>query len=209
MFWLIENHFDKIALNRECYKSFRQYKDKAFQAETFRKANLNTPKTWHGSEIESLAKVLELPVIAKPRIGSRQRGIRVFDQAKRMREFFASTHKDVSTYIFQEYLEVAEEYRLIVLQDKLVGVVGKKIHLKEGGRIGVTVKEKVADLPAEVETAVLKAAKAFKVDFAGIDVVLTKDGNYSFIEINYSPQFSAFEEATGINVAKQVIDAIQ
>lgn len=55
----------------------------------------------------------------------------------------------------------------------------------------------------------MKLCQIQKIDIGGVDVAKTKAGEYYILEINRCPEFRAFSEATGINVANEIIDFIK
>lgn len=95
---ILKKYYENILLDRECYSKFPFYEDKLFQADFFIKLGITAPETFLGKNIN---KVLKFPVIVKPRIGSRSRGIRIFSKPKEMESFFAE--KDSLNYIVQRY----------------------------------------------------------------------------------------------------------
>jgi len=53
-----------------------------------------------------------------------------------------------------------------------------------------------------------RAARIAKNEIAGVDIMFKNKKPY-ILEVNGSPQFEAFEKATGINVAKEIIKYIE
>lgn len=60
------------------------------------------------------------------------------------------------------------------------------------------------EVPAEVASGCLALTAALGLDLAGIDLKFTPDGEVYCFEVNPSPAFSAFEEATGQPIAAAV-----
>ncbi|MBX5459417.1 MAG: ATP-grasp ribosomal peptide maturase [Thermogemmatispora sp.] len=56
-------------------------------------------------------------------------------------------------------------------------------------------------LPAEQEAACLALVGTFRLQFAAIDLVLTPEGEYVFLELNPNGQWGWLEEATGLPLA--------
>ncbi len=99
-----------------------------------------------------------------------------------------------------------EDIRAFIVGDRMVGAMKRRaapnewrsnIHL--GGR-GEKVK-----LDAGDEKMAIKAAKALKVEIAGVDLIETDDGFY-VIEVNASPGFKGLERATGVDVAQEIVE---
>ena len=49
-------------------------------------------------------------------------------------------------------------------------------------------------------------AKVCKLDYCGVDIMKDREGNNYILEVNRQCQFQGFEKATGINVAKAVVE---
>ena len=199
---ILKKYYKNISLDRECYSKFPFYKDKLFQTDLFIKLGITAPETFLGRNIKRL---LKFPVIVKPRIGSRGRGIRIFNESKEMESFFAE--KDLLDYIVQKYHKAKKEHRILILKHKILGVVDKHIHLKNEGKVGVRINKGVNDLPVKIKQDAIRITEELKADFVGVDVIHVENGEYYFLEANLSPQFHAFAKATGINVARKVISS--
>ena len=67
----------------------------------------------------------------------------------------------------------------------------------EGGKPEVN-QDKIGDLA-------LKAAKVFKAELAGVDLLADKD-KLMIIEVNRSPQFRIYDKFCKVNVADKIIN---
>lgn len=198
---ILKKYYENILLDRECYSTFPFYEDKLFQADLFIKLGITTPETFLGKNINRL--FLKFPVVVKPRIGSRGRGIRILKNPKEMEDFFAEKYP--LNYIVQKYHKAKNEYRILLLEHKILGMVSKNVYLKNKGKVGVIVNKVVSDLTEKIKKDAIRITKALKADFVGIDVIHAEDGKYYFLEANLSPQFGGFAKTTGVNVAKKII----
>ncbi len=105
-------------------------------------------------------------------------------------------------YMLQEYIVNTEDYRVMVLGDKVLGVMkratGDNPLLKN-----VFTK---TELPEYVLEKAVKAAKVCEIDIAGVDVVF-KEGVKEpyFWEVNRAPNYDRFMEVTGINVEEEIV----
>lgn len=197
---ILKKYYKNVALDRECYSKFPFYEDKLFQVDLFTSLGITTPDTFLGKNVSSFQ---EFPVIIKPRIGSRGRGILIFNKPKEMETFFAK--KDPLDYLIQKYHKAKSEYRILIFRHKVLGVVDKHIYLKGKGKIGVRTNKVVDDFPRKIKEDSIKITKRLRADFVGVDVIHTEDGKYYFLEANLSPQFGGFAKVTKINVASIVI----
>lgn len=163
---ILNKYYSQILLDRECYKNFPNYEDKLFQAKFFQKHKIPAPKFFTNA-------------IIKKRISSRNKGNFIIN----------------SKYFVQEYIDFKQDIRILILKNKILGIVQKK-----NNKIF-----KIANLPSKIKNQALKLVRLFKADFAGIDVIKSKNNKYYFLEINLSPQFKAFEKITKIDVVQEII----
>jgi glutathione synthase/RimK-type ligase-like ATP-grasp enzyme len=151
------------------------------------------------------------PVVGKPSSGKQGADvqlIRTLQEAKRYINVFFNKYREISTgLIFQKYIEVEKEFRVLVLDGKSLGVVEKTAvpntivrNAHKGSRFLAVSNELV-------ETFALKYAS--KKGLVGVDVAVTIDNEYFLIESNRAPQWQAFEEATGISVADEIMKILE
>ena len=62
-----------------------------------------------------------------------------------------------------------------------------------------------SNLPEEILEMCKKAKALRNTEISGVDVI-EHEGKYYVLEVNTSPQFQGFETATGINVAKEIVE---
>ena len=146
---------------------------------------------------ERIIKTLGLPLIAKEL--STQRGKGVFKIAS-AKDFDDLPMKDsrggLNQYFFQKYTDIGDEFRLLVLKEK-VGVWEKKIvtvkdEFRHNVSLGATEEFlKIRDLPPKLEKIAVDGAKALNVQIAGVDIATDKaTGECYLIEINRGPGFT-------------------
>ena len=147
--------------------------------------------------------------IFKAAVGSRGRevfDIRDFEEIGQMTE---KSGKEIYDYQLQKKINNQFDYRVIYLDGEIVGGI-KRIAPKDDFRTNISLGGKAEyfkDLPQEVKNMVLKIADLFKIDYGGIDIIQDLNtGRYYFLEINFSCQFRGFERATGINVARKIVE---
>lgn len=145
-----------------------------------------------------------LPYIIKGIKGSRGKDVFKITDISQIKDLVKKYGRGM--LLVQKYIPLIEDYRIIVLNGKIIGGIKRvaaprsfKTNISQGGRPEkIEVNKKMADIA-------LKAARVFNAEFAGIDLVKDKKGNYYIFEVNLFPIFEGFETATGINVAKEII----
>lgn len=127
--------------------------------------------------------------IIKKRLSSRGKGI-IFDK------------KDVSTgdnnYIIQEKINIEREYRVYVIFNKIFPIVSVKSSKTETTKIKVLNTE---NINKDLKNFVKKIIIDNKFDLIGLDIAFF-NGKYYLIEVNRSPQFTAFYRKTKKNLGE-------
>lgn len=170
-------------------------------------------------QAQNQEKILEgeyqfsFPIILKGSGGDR--GTRVYkaDDLKQLeklvRKLRTSETKEGKRYMIQEYIENDGDYRVLVLGEKVLGVMKRasanKKEFRNNYSAGGTVV--VADLPEEIKQLAVKAAKVCGLAVAGVDVAFRNfDMKKPVIwEVNKGPQFKGFMKATGIDVPAEIV----
>lgn len=208
----IKDFFNKNSLlDFNTLDKFPRYEDKLFQNIFFSKHKIKMVQFSHFSNLKGL-DTLKFPLIIKKRISSRGKAVFLVESKPFAKEFFKEHIKDkpLKDYIFEEYIPLEKDYRIMIINNKLIGSVLRKINIHAGKlkRVGVKVGVKI-NAPDEIKKMALKIAKLIECDFAGIDIFIGKDKKTHFGECNISPQFVSFEKNTKINVAGILMDFIK
>lgn len=151
-------------------------------------------------------KKFEYPLILKGSQGDRRTQVfKFFSDAswdKGWDTFLEREVKEGQRYMLQEYLVNKEDYRVMVLGDRVLGVMKRAVGTNERLKDVFT----KAELPDYVLTKAVAAAKACQIEIAGVDVVF-KEGikDPYFWEVNRAPNYTRFEEVTGIDVAEEIV----
>jgi len=163
------------------------------------------PSYFFNSSKTSLKDILEIisyPFILKPQMGFRGIGVTLIHTEEDFNEYLRhDTEKDL---IAQTYVEITEEFRVVTIGGKGLGVVLKKrntdISFSADMDIDVAVDE------PEILRFAEHAAQLEDADVYGADIARNKAGELFLIENNRCPNFITFREATGIPVEEKIID---
>jgi RimK family alpha-L-glutamate ligase len=195
---------------------------KAWQMLALKEAGIEVPKTIYGSLwylYEVMEKGIEgrkefnFPVIVKGSGGDR--GTRVFkadnlEQLEKLVRDLRKTETDEGKrYMLQEFIPNNGDYRVLVLGEKVLGVMKRssqninefRNNYSAGGSV------EIADLPEEIKQLAVKAAKVCGLAVAGVDVAF-RDNDFKkpvIWEVNKGPQFKGFMKATGIDVPVEIV----
>lgn len=203
------NKYYKHILNEKTAKRMLFY-DKLFQHYLLAKHGLPVISSllYTGRQLpDSVYSRFKTPYILKSIEGSRGRQVFLVDDKKeigpRIKEFGRGK------LLVQRYLPSKQDYRIIVIGNRVVGSM-KRVAAEGEFRANVSLGGTVESVKVskELRQLALRAAKVFNAEFAGVDVMKYK-GRYYLLEVNIFPMFAGFEEATGINVAKELVQYIE
>lgn len=163
-----------------------------------------------------IAANLEFPIILKGSGGDR--GTRVFkaDNLKELevlvRQLRKTETEEGKRYMLQEFIQNEGDYRVLVLGEKVLGVM-KRSRQKAGefrNNFSMGGKVEIADLPEEIKQLAVKAAKVSGLMIAGVDVIYDeRSGKAYILEVNKGPQFWGFMEATKIDVPREIVNYLK
>lgn len=101
-------------------------------------------------------------------------------------------HGKNTEYLFQGYYENDEEYRILVLKDR-VGAYERKIRTDPNefrSNVILGSREEFIDIkkiPLHIKNIAIKAAKALDIQIAGVDILIDKKGEVWVLEANRGP----------------------
>lgn len=156
--------------------------------------------------------ILSYPVIAKPDHGSQGKGIELISSAADY-----SKLKDVSTYVFQNYIPNDGDYRIFVVGGVAVDVVIRRAtakssksylnNLSQGGSVEALADKTFYHKLAKKAESI---AAAFNYTICGIDLVQNKDtGEIHFMEINSVPQWVMFAPALKQDISLHILHTLK
>lgn len=155
-------------------------------------------------EAEAFLTTASYPLIAKAIHGTGGNHVHKVlscDDALALREQY-----DREFVMYQQWIPITEEFRVLTLGDDVLGATKRTPtngDFRANAALGGTAEEAV--LTKDLADLALAAAKTLGQEFSGVDIAVA-DGKPYILEVNTSPGFSAFEDATDINVAKAFLE---
>jgi glutathione synthase/RimK-type ligase-like ATP-grasp enzyme len=146
------------------------------------------------------------PLVAK-KIGygsSKGKWVRKIYSKEDLYEFIQTAPDDV--FIIQKFIEIDFDTRVLVVGEKVLG--GFHRYKNEEDNFLTTAKagrRESAQLSDAQCRAALEATALQGLEIAGVDMFVV-NGTVYIIEVNCSPQFRVFDNQTGINTAKSILD---
>lgn len=206
---ILEKH---LLINR-CLARLPRAAEKSFQQEYVQKKT-KTIQCIPTFTFQSLQEVkaaiqdgtLRYPFIQKPNKGSKGEGVEMI----RSEEDCDRVVKDVGRQVYQNFIKNSGDYRVFILGGRMLGAVkrtasdgGHLNNISQGGTAEQTTDPKILARLRRIGTTV---ASIFELALCGVDVIYDEaSGEYFFLEVNTVPQWKGFQEATGIDVAGEIV----
>jgi ribosomal protein S6--L-glutamate ligase len=180
---------------------------KVYESYLLSQAGVASPLTMQIFKDENKKEVIQkikFPIIAKPIVGSKGRGVQKIDTQEELDKF--KIIEDVDKFLFQEYIPISYDIRVFVVGNKVLGAMKRHVQ-KDDFRSNASLGSEVEkmELTEALEKIALAAVSAYKYEVAGVDIVIHNNKEY-ILEVNNAPQWMAFKKVVEINPAKDIIE---
>ena len=185
--------------------------DKSMTSHLLQKEQVATVPSWTCESRESATQQLEMllsegkKVVLKPLFGSSGRGLRLIESI----EDLPGPEEVNHVYYLQEYIPSKDSYwrdwRVMVVDGRAIGAMERRSDR------WITNRAQGAEcLPArldvEPQRLAERAADAVGADYAGVDLICTKDGKWLVLEVNGVPAWQGLQAVSEENIAGQFAD---
>ena len=187
--------------------------DKFYTTALLQEAGLQVPDTVVCEGVdEAMAATLDMgDVIVKPIFGSMGRGMmRVNDPDIAYRVFRTLEQLQAVFYLQRAVDHGGRDVRVFVVSARAIGAIERRApdgdwrtNVSRGG------SARLVDLPAEWEQLALRAAVAVGADYAGVDLLPSRDGRVFVLEVNGIPGWRALQSAGQLDVADTIVDCLE
>jgi RimK family alpha-L-glutamate ligase len=187
--------------------------DKFYASALLQESGLPTPDTvvceGTSDAMDAVRKMGD--VVVKPLFGSMGHGmVRVSDPDVAFR-VFRSLEQVRSVFYVQRVIEHEGcDVRVFVVGGRMLGAIERRApdgqwrtNFTRGGSV------RPFDLPKNWEQLALRAASAIGADYAGVDLLPSRDGQVFVLEVNGIPGWQGLQQATGLDVAGAIVDHLQ
>jgi len=192
-----------------------QSRDKLLATQLFAKNDIHIPITGFAKsplDTKDLIKMVNgAPLIIKLLESTQGKGV-VLAETNKAAESVINAFKSVQTNILvQEFIKEAngQDIRCFVVNGKVVASMQRqaekgefRANIHQGG------KASKIKITAEERKLAIKAAKILDLPVAGVDIIRSNKGPL-LLEVNSSPGLEGIENATGLDVANIMIEAIE
>jgi RimK family alpha-L-glutamate ligase len=184
--------------------------DKFYTTALLQEAGLPTPETvvCEGAA-DAMAAVLAMgDVIVKPIFGSMGHGmVRMSDPDVAFRVVRALEQTRAVFYVQRAVDHNGCDVRVFVVGGRVLGAIQRhasngdwRTNVSRGG------SARPFELPPGWEQLALRAAAAVDADYAGVDLLPSRDGTVFVLEVNGIPGWRGLQQATGLDVAGVIVD---
>ena len=184
--------------------------DKFYTTALLQEAGLPTPETvvCEGAA-DAMAAVLAMgDVIVKPIFGSMGHGmVRMSDPDVAFRVVRSLEQTRTVFYVQRAVDHNGRDVRVFVVGGRVLGAIQR--HASDGDwRTNVSRggSARPFELPPAWEQLALRAAAAVDADYAGVDLLPSRDGTVFVLEVNGIPGWRGLQQATGLDVAGVIVD---
>jgi gamma-F420-2:alpha-L-glutamate ligase len=195
-----------------CSRSIEAVKDKLYAHQILTQMNMPIPRTMLARfpvDVQLVADQIGFPCVIKMLTGSYGEGVVLSSDPRSFQDLMEliSSLDRSQTLILQQYIgsRPGEDLRVWVVGGRVLGAMLRrstdgsfKANISRGGN------GQAHPLNPEIERLALGCAQALNLDIAGVDLLFHED-SYSVCEVNSAPGFEGFEAATGLNVARSVL----
>lgn len=203
----------KRTLINRCLAILPQATEKAFQQQHIQEKvpSIHCIQTFTFQSLQEIEAAirdgkLHYPFIQKPNKGSKGEGVELIEDEVILHR----VAKDINRQVYQNFIKNSGDYRALILGGRMLGAIKRTAkdggflnNISKGGKAEAVTDPKTLSKLRRIGTAV---ASAFKLTLCGVDIIHDEvSGEYFFLEVNTVPQWKGFQEATGINVADEII----
>ena len=187
-------------------------KDKLYAHQLLTQRNLPIPRTMlvrFPVDPQLVADQIGFPCVVKLLVGSYGEGIYLSRDPGSFRDLMelVSSLDRSPSLILQEYIgsRPGEDLRVWVVGGRVLGAMRRrstdgsfKANISRGG------DGELFALNSVIVELALASAAAVNLEIAGVDLLFDGD-HYCVCEVNSAPDFAGFEQATGLNVASEIL----
>ncbi|MFX1511929.1 MAG: RimK family alpha-L-glutamate ligase [Promethearchaeota archaeon] len=161
-----------------------------------------------------LLTIRNLPIILKPRNLFHGLGVVKVNDLKFLLEISEAlisisspSRRSIMIQEFIEHKKPHQDYRLFVINDKVIAAMTRTANHPDQWRTNVARGASVSEYnpTSEEKQLAVEATRILRLKIAGVDIIQDKDKNPFILEVNPCPGWKGIEEATGKNIAQDII----
>lgn len=166
------------------------------------------PKTQEYTFLDTVSNELGFPMVVKKVYGSLGEGVYLVKNRGELNKLYSEIYRN--PILFQEYIESSfgRSLRILIIDGKVFGGFVRYNHVDFRSNFGDTADGKTLDNSDKYFAFAQDISNKLDIEYAGIDLLFDKEENPILCEINSNAFFEEFENVTGLNVAKAIVEMI-
>jgi gamma-F420-2:alpha-L-glutamate ligase len=192
-------------------------RDKLHTHQILAQSGIDTPDTMLAKfpvDMKLIEETIGFPVVVKTLNGALGIGVFLIESQSAfsdLMELVGETNPNLQL-IFQKFVSVSKgrDLRLFVVDGEVIAAMerraqdgGFKANYSSGGSVHFF------DADDEAKEIAIKTSEVLNIDVGGIDLLFKEDGGYTICEANTFPGFKGLEKASGVNVARRILEVMQ
>ena len=212
----LTRHFESIGVyTLNSSQAITQSRDKLFSLQLLLKNGLDIPTTGFANSPIDTDDLIDMvggaPLIIKLLEGTQGTGV-VLAETKKAAESVINAFKALkANLLVQEFIKEAssKDIRCLVVNGKIIASIMREAQPGEfRANVHKGASTKSIKITPEERKMAIKSAKVLGLDVAGVDIIRSNKGPL-LLEVNSSPGLEGIEEATGKDIAREIIIAIE
>jgi ribosomal protein S6--L-glutamate ligase len=146
-------------------------------------------------------------VVIKPLFGSLGHGMIRVSEPELARRVLRPLDQVGSVFYVQRAIDHGgRDVRAFVVGGRVLGAIERRAPAGEWRtNVAIGGTAHAIDLHSEMEQMALRAAAVVGADYAGVDLLPSRDGRVFVLEVNGIPGWQGLQEATGLDVAAAIV----
>ncbi|MEM7618248.1 MAG: RimK family alpha-L-glutamate ligase [Pseudomonadota bacterium] len=192
-------------------------RDKLHTHQILAESGIDTPDTMLAKfpvDMKLIEETIGFPVVVKTLNGALGIGVFLIESQSAfsdLMELVGETNPNLQL-IFQKFVSVSKgrDLRLFVVDGEVIAAMerraqdgGFKANYSSGGSVHFFEPDQ------EAKDIATKTVEVLNLDVAGVDLLFKEDGGYTICEANTFPGFKGLEKASGVNVARRILEVMQ
>jgi len=198
----VVNNFESILLARNKFMGLQRLAEQGIRV-----PDTYLVVTQAGFE-RSVERLGGYPVVAKMPSSRQGNGVMLVESRATASFVMNNLQDNARGILVQKYipLEGRTDIRVFVLGGRVLGAMALKPNPGDfRTNIHVTGQGRMLTLSPTLSKLAVQSSRSLGLEISGCDIILQKNGSPQVIEVNYSPGFRGLEDATGMDIAKQII----
>lgn len=190
--------------------------NKLFQLKIARQIGFNIPQTLVTNDKSAIRDFYQhhgsliIKPISRTRIDKEHNAEFIFTNRLSKQHIDNLDDYDLSPCIFQKEIDKKVELRITVVDDQ---VFAAQVDSQSDNETKIDWRRKKlifspCVLPLEIQQKCIDLVKTMGLVFGAIDLILSPDGSYTFLEINPNGQWVWIETETGMKISDAIINAL-